>query len=54
MQVGLDGPERALGLAGDLLEGQLAEEAQRHDLAVWLLKSGDGRAEFGRMFGPKR
>ena len=36
MEVGLDGPERSTGLAGDLVEAQLAEEPQRDDLAVRL------------------
>ena len=51
MQVRLDGPERALGLARDLLERQLAEEAQDHDLAIWLLQGSNGQPEFGRVFG---
>ena len=49
--MGLDRAERPLRLTRDLLERQVAEEAQRDDLAVRLGQGGDGAADVG---GPLR
>ena len=49
--MGLDRPERTFRLAGDLLERELAEEAQDHDLAVGLRERGDGGPEVGGTLG---
>ena len=43
--------ERTLGLAGDLVERQLAEEAQGDDLAVRLGEGRDGGAHVRRTLG---
>jgi hypothetical protein len=40
--MGLDGAQRPPRLGGDLVEAQLAEEAQGDDLAIRLIKPADG------------
>jgi hypothetical protein len=50
----LDRPERASRLARDLVEAQLAEEAQGDDLAIRLIESAHGGSKTGRTLGTKR
>lgn len=49
----LDSPQGSTGLGGDLVEAQLAEEAQRDDLAIGLVETADRRAESCGALGSK-
>ena len=51
MQVGLDGAQRSTGLARDLVERRVGEEAQRDDLAIRLGQRRDRGAQLGGALG---
>ena len=53
-EVRLDGSQGSACLDGDLVEAQLAEEAQGHDLAIWLVEPADGRPDPGSALGAQR
>jgi hypothetical protein len=51
--VRFDGPQRSTGMVGDLLEAQLAEEAQGDRLSIWLVEPADRRPDPGCVLGPQ-
>ena len=52
--MGLDSTQRPTRLGGDLIEAQLAEEAQGDDLAIGVVEPADGRPDPSSTLCPQR